>query len=115
MEIERVFSLKKDMANVLDKCCKINGYAFRLGYIKKRDLDITQVIYKKMISFFKGYHVEIRVKFGKTDNPDNAKCWTDITLFSPYGIQLMVSDPINEFTGRHIISFEKETYSLLIE
>jgi hypothetical protein len=115
MEIEKVFSLKRDMSNVLDKCCEIDGYAFRLGYIKKKDLDITQVIYKKIVHFFKGYYVEIRVKFGKTDNPDKLKCWTDITLFSPYGIQLAVSDPKSQFTGKHIVSHEQETYSLLLD
>jgi hypothetical protein len=112
--VEKTIILDGNICYVLDKCCSIKGYAYRLGYIDPKKLYTSQIIYKKRVSLPQGYHAEVCVRSDAWDNPTAERCWTDMTLYSPEGIEVAHSDKKNIFTGVHNVKSEDLNFFLLI-
>jgi hypothetical protein len=112
--VEKTISIDENICYVLNKCCSVKGYAYRLGYVNPKKLHVPQIIYKKTVHLPKRYSVEICVQCGAWDNPMHENCWTDITLYSPDGRELIYSEPQDTFTGVHQIEFDNKNYVVSI-
>jgi hypothetical protein len=111
--IEKEIHFDEEMCYVLNKCCSINGYAYRMGYINTASINDSiecQTIYDRRINLPKGYYAEIKVECGIFENPNEEKCWTDVTLFAPDGTELEYSEPNNKFTGIYRIETKGKNY-----
>ncbi len=112
--LEKAIKIDENICYVLNKCCSIQGYAYRLGYVDANKLNSPQIIYKKKVFFPDRHYLEVCVQSGAWDNPIHEKCWTDITLFSPDGRELIYSEPKDKFTGIHQVEFDHTNYILTI-
>jgi hypothetical protein len=114
MDFAKSVYLNSDVCYALNKCCKIPGYAYEVGYININAGPI-ETIYQKRINFNRNYYVEVNVKFQITDDPRNQTCWVDFTLFSCDNVQLTVSEPSFELTGIHQFKFEENIFELFLK
>lgn len=111
---EKAITVDGNTCYVLDKCCTVKGYAYRLGHIDPKKLHLPQIIYNKKVNLPDEYYVEVCVRSDAWDNPTIERCWTDITLYSPEGIEIANSDKKNVFTGVHHVKSEYLNCFLLI-
>jgi len=131
MKIIKKVHFNDDLCYVLNKCCKIKGYAYRLGYLHKSTVNYNQanfevlnnddtrhhlprIIFERKILLPKGYYAIIKVEVAILDNPYEEKCWTDMTLFLPTGVKIGCSEPNDKFTGIYHIQSEDLSYLLEI-
>jgi len=131
MEIRKKVSFNDDLCYVLNKCCRIKGYAFRLGYVHKSTVNynhdnfkvlnnedtrhhLPQVIFERKVNLSKGYFAVIKVEVAVLENPYEETCWTDVTLFSPAGEKIGCSKPNQKFTGTYDVQSGESKYVLEI-
>lgn len=126
---EKKLYLNSDLCYVLNKCCSVPGYAFRLGYIHKSALnfnefksaiknylvyDMPKIIFEKRIKISNGHYFEIAVKIITHNKPCEEKCWTDVTLITPSGKKISCTQQNKKFTGIYNIEFGESNYVLEI-
>jgi hypothetical protein len=112
--LEKAIKIDDNICYVLNKCCSVKGYAYRLAYVDPHKLHLPQIIYKKKVFFPNRHYLEICVQCGPWDNPVQECCWTDITLYAPDGSELIYSEPQDKFTGIHQVEFDNTNYVLSI-